>query len=109
MHLCRQEESTPSEQVSEDIEWANEMEKETALVFEKGMLDEGHSEPFVSWAVGLWKSYCAKKAPVIKKTEAFAYRFGVFYQYDLQIGKIDIPSKACKKIRRQRFDRIESF
>ncbi|MDI5788936.1 hypothetical protein PO124_12515 [Bacillus licheniformis] len=27
MHLCRQEESTPSEQVSEDIEWANEMEK----------------------------------------------------------------------------------
>ncbi|MDE1376881.1 hypothetical protein PVN38_25075, partial [Bacillus licheniformis] len=72
MQLCRQEESAPSEQGSEDIEWANEMEKETALVFEKGMLDEGHSESFVSWAVGLWKSYCVKKAPVIKNTEDFA-------------------------------------
>nr|WP_242662996.1 hypothetical protein [Bacillus paralicheniformis] len=30
-------------------------------------------------------------------------------QYDLQIGKIVIPGEACKKIRCQRFDRIESF
>lgn len=108
MHLCRQEESTPSEQVSEDIEWANEMEKETALVFEKGMLDEGHSEPFVSWAVGLWKSYCAKKAPVIKKQKPLVPLWSIL-SIRSPNRKNRYPKQSLQKIRRQRFDRIESF
>lgn len=35
MQLCRQEESAPSEQGSEDIEWANEMEKKQRLSLRK--------------------------------------------------------------------------
>lgn len=97
MQLCRQEESAPSEQGSEDIEWANEMEKETALVFEKGMLDEGYSESFVSWAVGLWKSYCAKKAPVIKKTEAFAAALEYFINSISKSEKSISQAKLAKK------------
>ncbi|TWK31890.1 hypothetical protein CHCC20375_1992 [Bacillus licheniformis] len=73
------------------------MEKETALVFEKGMLDEGHSEPFVSWAVSLWKSYCAKKAPVIKKTEAFAAALEYFINSISKSEKSISQAKLAKK------------
>ncbi|WP_307893239.1 YecA family protein [Bacillus swezeyi] len=97
MKLCQQEEHPSPEQAPQEIEWANDMEKETALVIEKGMLDEGHSETFASWAVGLWKSYCAKKAPVIKKTEAFAAALEYFINTVSKSDKSVSQAKLAKK------------
>ena len=49
MKLCQKDEAS-SANTSVEIEWANDMERETARVLEKGMLDAGHPETFVSWA-----------------------------------------------------------
>ena len=81
--------------------------KRNSARFEKGMLDEGHSEPFVSWAVGLWKSYCAKKHRS-SKTEAFAAALEYFIN-TISKSEKSISQAKLAKIRRQRFDRIESF
>ncbi|MDI5788937.1 hypothetical protein PO124_12520 [Bacillus licheniformis] len=48
-----------------------------------------------------------QKAPVIKKQKPLQLLWSI-YQYDLQIGK-SISQAKLAKIRRQRFDRIESF
>ncbi|WFA05616.1 SEC-C metal-binding domain-containing protein [Bacillus sp. HSf4] len=96
MKLCRQDDNT-SQSASQEMEWANDMEKETAGVIRKGMLEEGHSESFVCWAVGVWKSYCDKKAPIIKKTEAFAAALEYFVNTVSKSEKSVSQAKLAKK------------
>ncbi|MDI3410244.1 helix-turn-helix domain-containing protein [Bacillus sonorensis] len=96
MKLCQKDEAS-SANTSVEIEWANDMERETARVLEKGMLDAGHPETFVSWALGVWKSYCAKKAPSIKKTEAFAAALEYFINTISKSEKAVSQAKLAKK------------
>lgn len=96
MRLCQKEEPA-SKPAPREIEWANDMERETALVLEKGMLEAGHPETFVSWAIGVWKSYCAKKSPSIKKTEAFAAALEYFINTVSKSEKVVSQAKLAKK------------
>ncbi|MDA7026396.1 helix-turn-helix domain-containing protein [Bacillus sp. CLL-7-23] len=92
MNLCQTNERSPKA-----IEWANEMEKETAHVIEKGLLTEGHSEVFISWAIGLWQSYCTKKSPIIKKAEAFAAALEYFINSVSKSERSVSQAKLAKK------------
>ncbi|MCY8907416.1 helix-turn-helix domain-containing protein [Bacillus atrophaeus] len=69
--LLGEEEKQPAAE-EESIEWANDLEKETALAIEKGMSGEEYPDKLIPAVIGLWKTFCEKKEPVIRKPEAFA-------------------------------------
>ncbi|MDQ9149442.1 helix-turn-helix domain-containing protein [Bacillus velezensis] len=62
------------EQAAEEkqTEWANDMEKETADAIEKGLSGDEYPAELVPAVIDLWKTFCIKKTPTIRKPEAFA-------------------------------------
>ncbi|MBT2636210.1 SEC-C domain-containing protein [Bacillus sp. ISL-26] len=69
--LGNAEEPKPSTEENR-TEWANDMEKETADAIEKGMTGDEYPADLIPAVIGLWKSFCDKKTPTIRKPEAFA-------------------------------------
>lgn len=54
------------------VEWANDLEKETAAAIEEGMSGEEYPTELIPAVIDIWKTFCEKKSPVIRKPEAFA-------------------------------------
>ncbi|MEC3640351.1 helix-turn-helix domain-containing protein [Bacillus halotolerans] len=69
----KDEQPQQAEPVQESsVEWANDMEKETAAAIEKGMSGDEYPNELIPAVIDIWKSFCEKKSPVIRKPEAFA-------------------------------------
>ncbi|MGC2839368.1 helix-turn-helix domain-containing protein [Bacillus subtilis] len=54
------------------VEWANDLEKETAAAIEEGMSGEEYPTELIPAVIDIWKTFCEKKSPAIRKPEAFA-------------------------------------
>ncbi|TYS09471.1 hypothetical protein FZC70_10210 [Bacillus subtilis] len=72
--LLAEKEEEPQAEAAEEssVEWANDMEKETAAAIKEGMSGDEYPNELIPAVIDIWKTFCEKKSPVIRKPEAFA-------------------------------------
>lgn len=72
--LAEKDEEPQAETATEEssVEWANDMEKETVAAIEEGLSGDEYPTELIPAVIDIWKTFCEKKSPVIRKPEAFA-------------------------------------